>query len=96
MNNKLLWRAAPYAPPPQVKTLGQVVSKGSEAFLSSPTLAFAVDLTGVLTAGWVSSKLGSKSKITGEPINKAMSVFWVVVATGLGMKALHDLSRMNA
>lgn len=101
MNTYFRWRPATYAPPrPSYKadrSLGQAVPlRGSEAFLASPALALATDFIGVVAAGYLSYGLAQPSKTTGAPINKTMSVIWLVIASGLAMKGLHDFSRVNA
>lgn len=86
------WRAAPYAPPktpfaPQ--RLGQSQASVANAFMDSPGLAFGVDIVAAAGSGYLAygfSKLG----------NSTWSTVWLVAATAAAVKALHDLSRLNA
>lgn len=91
--NTLAWRAAPYAPsrknPFGERALGQGPSvPGSASLMDSPLLALSTDIVAVAGSGYLAygySKLQS-----------SWSTVWLVVATAAAVKALHDLSRLNA
>lgn len=100
----LPWRPVPYGSlhkhpfGPRLAQAAPVpgAPKGSESFLESPLLALGTDVVGVALTGYLSWGLAKRDPSTREPYNKPMSVFWLVMATVLGMKALHDASRLNA
>jgi hypothetical protein len=88
------WRATPYAPPRKnpfgERALGQTpVVPGSVSLMDSPLLALSTDVVAAAGSGYLAygySKLQSST----------MSTIWLVVATAMTVKALHDLSRLNA
>lgn len=91
--NQISWRPAPYMPPKTPfggeRALGQGPAvPGSVSLMDSPFLAFSTDVVAAAGSGYLAygySKLHSP-----------WSTLWLVVATAMTVKALHDLSRLNA
>lgn len=76
------WRPAPFNP---IAGMGQ--AQGS-AFLDDPMLATAFDLVATGTSGYVAWGMARA--------NSPWMPFWLVLATAMGVKTLHDLSRVKS
>lgn len=92
--NPISWRPAPYAPqkPPYTgeRTLGQGPAvPGSVSLMDSPFLALSTDIVAAAGSGYLAY---GYSKLQSQP----WTTIWLVVATAMTVKALHDLSRLNA
>lgn len=93
--NAISWRPAPYAPPLKTpftgeRALGQgPVIPGSVSLMDSPLLALSTDVVAAAGSGYLSYGFAKTN-------NPTWSTVWLVVATAMTVKALHDLSRLNA
>lgn len=78
-----------------------------ESFMRSPMLAFVTDVAAASASAYLAWGLNQRRNTClinagakGYPIDKcpgtSWSTFWWIVATAMGVKALHDLSQMNA
>jgi hypothetical protein len=96
------WRPIPYAPPPapyqavRPKKLGEVTVAPSTTILDSPLLALSTDVVAALAGGYLAWSLGAAGPRGEAPVSPTWSTIWWVVAAAAGIKALHDLSRLNA
>lgn len=93
MLNPVLWRPAPYAPPLQQRSASHAIGQAptsapSISLVDSPGLALAIDLAAVTTSAYLAYGYGK--------VHSPMSTVFLLLATAIGVKALHDLSRMNA
>lgn len=88
------WSPVRYVPPPahyqalRTKTLGEVTVAPSTTILDSPLLSLATDVTAAGASAYLGyglNKLGS-----------GWATFWWIAAAAAGIKALHDLARLNA
>lgn len=93
--NPISWRPTPYGIPHKTpytseRALGQGPGvPGSVSLMDSPFLALSTDVVAAAGSGYLAygySKLHSQT----------WSTIWLVVATAMTVKALHDLSRLNA
>lgn len=91
---------------PATSALGAPVS-GAEVFFRSPVLALMVDVVGAGASAYLAWGLNHrrnrclvKAGAESFPIEKCpgtgWSTFWWIMATAMGVKALHDLSLLNA
>jgi hypothetical protein len=90
------WHPAPYSPPLGTpftgeRALGQTPAvPGSVTLIDSPLLALSADVVAAVASGYLAygyARTGS------SPV---ASTVWLVVATAMTVKALHDASRLNA
>ena len=90
------WRPVPYVPPSahyeavRPKALGEVTVPASTTLLDSPLLALATDVTAVSASAYLAFNLSRLDPPSG------WATFWWIVAAASGVKALHDLARLNA
>lgn len=82
MGRSLGWRPAPFNP---VMAMGQ--AQGS-AFLDDPTLATVFDLVATGTSGYLAWGM-AKAQSPWMP-------FWLALSVAMGVKTLHDLSRLKS
>jgi len=62
----------------------------STTLLDSPLLALATDVTAASASAYLAFNLGRLDPPSG------WSTFWWIVSAAAGIKALHDLARLNA
>lgn len=90
------WSPARYVPPAaqyqavRPKTLGEVTVPASTTLLDSPLLALATDVTAASASAYLAFNLGRLDPPSG------WATFWWIVSAAAGIKALHDLARLNA
>lgn len=99
--------ALPYQAVRPAPQLGADAISAGERFMRSPTVAFVTDVAAAAASAYLAWGLNqrrnvclAKSGKEGFSIEKcpgtSWSTFWWIVATAMGVKALHDLSEMNA
>lgn len=78
-----------------------------ENFMRSPMVAFVTDVAAASASAYLAWGLNQRRNTCliragekGYPIDRcpgtSWSTFWWIVATAMGVKALHDLSQMNS
>ncbi len=93
--NAIAWRPAPYAPPLRTpftgeRALGQAPAvPGSQSLMDSPLLALATDVVAAAASGYLAYGYSRTHEST-------LSTVWLVLATAMTVKALHDVARLNA
>lgn len=97
---------APYTPPAQ-KSMGSAQLGASlESFFADPTLAFVTSLVAAAASGYLGYGLNvmreksiamvQQGKISAAQVpGTTWSTFWWILATAMGVKALHDLSKIQ-
>lgn len=92
MNRSLGWRPAPLAIPrtpyQATRRMGQAAPQGSVAFLDDPLLAASLDVVATGTSAYLAWGM-AKAQSPWAPL-------WLVLATAMGVKALHDFSRIKS
>ena len=98
----------PARPPAEARPrMGAITASGLERFFADPTFAFIASLAAAVTSGYLGYGLGRIRqdclvKVQGgsakleECPGSTWSTFWWIIATAMGVKALHDLSRIKA
>lgn len=92
---------------PAPKLGADAPASAAETFMRSPMLAFATDVAAAAASAYLAWGLNQRRNTclvkAGEksfPIERcpgtSWSTFWWIVATAMGVKALHDLSEINA
>lgn len=96
----------PYSPVRREKALGApITASGIEKFFADPTLAFVTSIVAAAASAYLgyglnvvrekSLVLVSDGKIKPEQVpGSTWPTFWWIMATAMGVKALHDLSRI--
>lgn len=86
------WAPMRYVPPPALyqatrpKVLGEV--SPSSTLLDSPLLSFTTDVVASGASAFLAYGLGKA--------NSGWATFWWIASAAAGIKALHDLARLNA
>lgn len=93
VNRGLSWRPAPLSiqktPFKAIRPLGQTpAAQGSVVFLDDPLLAATLDVMATGTSAYLAYGL-AKAHNPWAPL-------WLVLATAMGVKALHDFSRIKS
>lgn len=102
-------RPTPYSPVRQEKekgkAMGALTVSGIEKFFADPTLAFVTSIVAAGASAYLgyglnvvrekSLALVADGKIRPEQVpGSTWPTFWWIMATAMGVKALHDLSRI--
>lgn len=86
------WSPMRYVPPPaayqalRTPALGEV--SPSSTILDSPLLSLATDVTAAGASAYLAYGLGK--------LGSGWATFWWIASAAAGIKALHDLARVNA
>jgi hypothetical protein len=90
VNRGMAWRPAPLqmqrSPYKATREMGQV--QNSVAFLDDPLLAVSFDVLATGTSAYLAYGM-TKAQSAWAPL-------WLVLATAMGVKTLHDLSRTRS
>lgn len=90
------WSPVRYVPPPVTfsdrrPVLGEVAPA---AVLESPLLSLGTDIVAVGASAYLAYGLSAEAAAQGR--TTGWSTFWWIAAAAVGVKALHDLARLNA